>query len=120
MLLLLTGLWTILVVVFMALRPRPQSALFWLLIISAFASGGAYMLYSHFDSRRAKRRFSLWRHRLDSLVDLRDVKDDGHLHECFDDEEWDRIFQELQRMPAGSRSLRRAIEAIDPHFTNVA
>jgi len=40
----------------------------------------------------------------------------GHLYEHLDAEEWERVFALVERMPRGARSLRRAIEEVDPSF----
>jgi len=57
-----------------------------------------------------------WKQRLSSLIDNPDIKDDGHLFEQFDQNEWARIFFELERLPKENRSLRKAVQIVDPEF----
>ncbi|OGW54798.1 MAG: hypothetical protein A2Z46_02705 [Nitrospirae bacterium RBG_19FT_COMBO_55_12] len=114
----LIGFWAALLVAFFVLRPSARSLLFWVLIIPAFVSGVWYLWYSHLQSRSTQRDFSAWQERLDALVDIKDIEDDGHLFEWFDRFEWERIFSEIERMPKGLRSLRKAISAVDPEFVD--
>ena len=78
------------------------------------------LLVSHLDSRRAIQELADWRRRLDAIVNMKGFEDDGHLHEYFEAEERERLIQELERMPKGSRSLRRAIEIVCPELVNGA
>jgi len=66
------------------------------------------------ETLRAKRAFSLWETRLHSLATTIDVEDDGHLYEWLDPPQWDAVFSELEKAPMGSRSLRKAMQAVAP------
>ena len=109
-------MWAVCLGAFLFVRPAPWSAGFWLLLVPAFAAGVAYMVAAYRSSLRTMHEAQAWSARLRAAVDTLDVEDDGHLHEWFDAAQWERIFGELERMPKGSRSLRRAIEAVDPGF----
>ncbi|HEU4342188.1 MAG TPA: hypothetical protein VFU31_11505 [Candidatus Binatia bacterium] len=109
-------LWAALLGVFIFVRPASGSWLFWTLLIVVSLVAAAYLLWSYLESKSLKESVLVWRHRLDSLVDIMDVEDDGHLYEWFDPPDWDRILLELERMPKGSRNLRKAIKIIDPDF----
>ena len=73
-----------------------------------------------FVSYRTEKRETLeladWQRRLDAVVDVRDFDDDGHLYEYFETDERERLIQELERMPRGSRSLRQAIKIVNPEI----
>lgn len=77
------------------------------------------MLRSFKESKNSNQNYRIWKNRLDQLIsgDF-DVKDDGHLYEWFDKKEWEKIFGELEKMPNGARSLKRAILSIDPDYTD--
>ena len=111
---LLVALWAGLLIAFMVVGPRPSSVLFWLLIGGAIAVGGLYMLAARRDSSRTRREWRDWSRRVAEMVDVNDYVDDGHLFESLDDAERQRVVAELARMPAGSRSLKRALELVCP------
>jgi hypothetical protein len=79
-------------------------------------AGATYMWLSHRETRREVVAAQAWQRRYDDLADHHDVPDDGHLYECFDSAQWGRVFEELEGMPPGQRSLRKAIMAVDPSF----
>ena len=108
------AVWAVLMIALLILRPRPDTGLFWFLVVSGFAFGGLHMWLSHMDSRRYARQWSAWEVRFRSLVDVNDIEDDGHLYEWFGSSDWDRIFLELEKMPRGTRNLRVAINAVKP------
>jgi hypothetical protein len=112
--LLLIVVWAALLIALIALRPSPSSFRFSLLLVPAMVCGGAYMLLSDLESRRTRRETLAWLRRLNELVDIHDFRDDGHLPEYLDDSERRRVIEELERLPRGSRSLRRAIAIVSP------
>jgi hypothetical protein len=114
--LLLITLWACLLVTFMVVRPSPYSPVFWLLVGSATIFGGFYMLLSHRESRRMQHATVSWLQQVHKLIDIDDYADDGHLPEYLDEAERRRVIEELERMPAGSRSLRRAIRIVCPEL----
>jgi hypothetical protein len=114
--LLLIVVWAGLLVAFMIVRPAPGSPLFWMLIGAATAIGGVYMLLSHRESRQVQREVTAWDRKISELVDLNDFEDDGHLAEYLDDAERRKVIEELERMPPGARSLRRAIGTVAPEL----
>jgi hypothetical protein len=107
-------IWAGLLIAFIAVRPVPYSLPFWLLAAAVAAAGGAHMFLSHRESRQSEVEISAWTRKLEQLVDVRDFDDDGHLPEYFDESERCRILAELERMPRGARSLRRAIGRVSP------
>ena len=76
------------------------------------------MLLSHRESRQVQRATVGWLQQLNNLVDIRDYADDGHLAEYLDEAEQRRVIEELERMPAGSRSLRRALSIVSPDLVD--
>jgi hypothetical protein len=104
----------------MVMRPSPYSLSFWLLAGSAMLSGGLYSLTSHMESKRVKRATLAWLQQVNELVDVRDFQDDGHLPEYLDESERRRVVEELERMPRGSRSLRRALGIVSPELVDDA
>jgi hypothetical protein len=110
----LLAIWAAFLVVLLVSRARPHEPLFWLLLVPSLLAGGGAMWVSSNDSRKARRMYAQWQARLATVGALTDVPDDGHLYEWFDQPEWDRIFQALERMPPGARSLRAAIATVDP------
>jgi len=114
--LFLIVVWAGLLIAFMIVRPAPTSLLFWVLIGSATAIGGVYMLLSHHESRQVQRDVTAWNRKVTQLADLHDFEDDGHLAEYLDHAERRRVIEELERMPPGARSLRRAIGTVAPEL----
>jgi hypothetical protein len=106
--------------IFMVMRPSSYSLSFWLLVGSAMLSGGLYSLTSHMESKRVKRATLAWLQQVNELVDVRDFQDDGHLPEYLDESERRRVVEELERMPRGSRSLRRALGIVSPELVDDA
>jgi hypothetical protein len=100
----------------MILRPSPYSLLFWLLAGSAMLFGGLYMLLTHRESSRTQHATLAWLRQVNELVDVHDFRDDGHLSEYLDESERRRVVEELERMPRGSRSLRRALGIVAPEL----
>ena len=113
---MLIVVWAALLVAFMGLRPAPRSFLFWMLIGSATAVGGAYMVLSRRESAEMERGVSAWNRRIRQLVDVHDFDDDGHLAEYLDEPERRVVIELLEQMPPGSRSLRTAIAAVAPEL----
>ena len=72
------------------------------------------MLLSHRESTRMQRQTLVWLRKINELVDVHDFQDDGHLSEYLDESERRRVVEELERMPRGSRSLRRALGIVAP------
>ena len=116
----LITIWAGLLIIFMVMRPSPYSLSFWLLVGSAMLSGGLYSLTSHTQSKRVKRATLAWLQQVNELVDVRDFQDDGHWPEYLDESERRRIVEELERMPRGSRSLRRALGIVSPDLVDDA
>jgi hypothetical protein len=114
--LVLVAAWAVLLVSFMVLRPRPHEARFWILVGAAIVVGVSYMLLEHLDSRRTEKDAAAWYARLMAAADVQDYVDDGHLHEWLDADERERLIQELQRMPPGARSLKRALGIVSPEL----
>jgi len=90
----------------------------WLLAVVGWAGYGVYLLVVGRKEKRESEKLAEWHRRLVAAVDVQDFEDDGHLHELFEPEERERLIQELERMPQGSRSLRRAIEIVSPELLN--
>jgi hypothetical protein len=59
----------------------------------------------------------MWQARLSKLVPTIDVDDDGHLYEWLDPPQWEAVFAMLEQTPRESRSLRQAMEAVEPEIT---
>jgi len=112
----LLAAWALLILALMVLRPRPNEMRFWLLFGPGLLAGVGYMIWSRRESRRDEADVADWNSRLAAAVDLPDFEDDGHLHECFTPEERERLIQELERMPRGSRSLKKAIGIVSPEM----
>lgn len=98
----------------MVLRPNPSSYLFWGIAFAALAAGGLYMRAERLESKKSADEWATWEKRLNTLVDVNDVNDDGHLYEWLDPPQWEAVFAELERMPKGVRSLRKAMSAVSP------
>ncbi len=104
----------LLAVVWQALRSRSH----WLswLVVGLVGAWGVHWFIRSRKEKREGEALAEWQQTLKSLVDVRDFEDDGHLHEWFEPAERERLVEELQRMPRGSRSLRRAIEIVNPEL----
>ena len=103
-------------VVWQAFRSR-SPWLSWLAVGLVVAWGVHWFITSRKEKREGE-TLADWHRRLESAVDVRDFEDDGHLHELFEPEDRERLIQELERMPRGSRSLRRAIGIVSPEIAN--
>src|SRR5687768_16336698 len=62
----------------------------------------------------------MWQTRLPTLVPVIDVADDGHLYEWLDPPQSEAVFALLEQAPRESRSLREAMEAVEPGITKYA
>ena len=114
--LLLVAIWASLLIIFMVVRPSPTSPVSWILIGSAMFVGVLYMQRSSQESGQTERATVAWLQQVHDLVDVQDYRDDGHLAEYLDEAERRRVLHELQRMPSGSRSLRRALAIVSPEL----
>lgn len=110
----LLAAWSLLALVYIILRPPPNRLLFWLIVIPGVAAGGFYTVLSRRDERREEGKVVAWNAKLAALVDVHDFEDDGHLHEDFTDAERLQVLSELERMPIGARSLKKAIGIVNP------
>ena len=117
---LLVTIWAGLLIVFMVVRPAPSSSVFWLLLGSSLLFGGLYMLVSQRESKQTQRMALAWLERVNELVDIHDFQDDGHLSENLDESERRKVIEELERMPRGSRSLRRALGIVSRELVDDA
>jgi len=109
--------WAAVLVIALFTRPAPGSPTFILLFGAAIVLGASLMLRSRLESREAKRAFEMWQARLSKLVPTIDVDDDGHLYEWLDPPQWEAVFAMLEQTPRESRSLRQAMEAVEPEIT---
>ena len=103
---------------FTIIRPRPDSAIFWIIVGVGTACLVANSIIDRKAANRDVMKYKMWQSRFSELVDIEDFEDDGHLNEWFTDSEWEAIFQKLESMPKGSRSIRTAIESIKPEIRN--
>ncbi len=110
----LSGVWLLLVLSFLVVRPRPFGLAFWVLTAAVALVGCAQMRRSWMNARADQAAFTDWSARLSALGVVRDVEEDGHLYEWLDPPEWQDVFAALENMPAGSRSLRQAILSTHP------
>jgi hypothetical protein len=109
--------WVAVVVALLVARPTRGSPLFVLLIGAALVLGASMTLRTHLENRREKRAFERWQARLRTVAPVMDVDDDGHLHEWLDPPQWEAVFAMLEQTPRESRSLRKAMEAVEPEMT---
>jgi hypothetical protein len=109
--------WVAVVMALLVARPTPGSPSFVLLVGVALVLGAAMTLRTHLENRADKRAFELWQARLRTLAPVMDVDDDGHLHEWLDPPQWEAVFAALEQTPRESRSLREAMEAVEPDIT---
>jgi hypothetical protein len=107
-------LWLVLLLSFVVVRPRPSSFAFWAWAAVVVAAGLAQMWRARAAAVAERKAFARWSDRLARLGVLRDVEDDGHLHEWLDPPQWQEVFAALEAMPADARSLRSAILATYP------
>ena len=82
------------------------------------AVGGVlYLALANRGSRAAaayRQEASWWTDRMEALQPIVDVEDDGHLFECLDVSDWEKVFSLLEKAPPGSRSLKSAIKSVAP------
>jgi hypothetical protein len=106
--------WLVLLVALVFMRPHPSTALFWVLAIAVVGVGIVQMARSRSEDARERAAYAEWSHRLSELGARIDLEDDGHLFEWLDPPQWQQVFARLEAMPAGSRSLRKAIQSTYP------
>jgi hypothetical protein len=106
--------WLALILSLLVVRPQPFGLAFWSLTAAVVLVGFAQMRRSRLEAVAEQDAFAHWSNRLSALGAVRDVEDDGHLYEWLDPPHWQDVFAALERMPAGSRSLRQAIRATHP------
>ena len=104
-----------------AIITQLQSSRSWWLTIFLVVCTVGWAVHA-FRARRRERteiaQLDDWYRRLEAVVDVRDFDDDGHLHEYFESADRELLIQELERMPRGSRSLRRAIKIVNPKLVD--
>ncbi len=111
--------WYVLVLVGLVWQmSRSRPPWLWLLVLVGWAGYGVYWLVTERKEKREADELAEWHRKLEAAIDVHDFEDDGHLHELFEPAERERLIQELERMPPGSRSLRRAIEIVSPELLN--
>ena len=94
-----------------------QTALIVLLSLAAVAG----LILNRVRLRRQRKQaaeFRLgWRRKFEAVMDDLTADPDGWTLDsilfCLDEPEWEEIYHELEKMPAGKRSLRKAIEITD-------
>lgn len=89
-----------------------------LLVVGLVIGWGVQRVISYRKDKRETLELADWRRRLDAVVDVRDFRDDGHFYEYFEPDERERLIQELERMPRGSRSLRQAVKIVNPDIVD--
>ena len=107
-------IWLVLLLSFMIVRPRPFTLAFWAWAAVVVGAGLLQMRRARAEALAEREAFVQWRDRLAGLGAVRDVEDDGHLHEWLDPPRWQDVFTALEAMPADARSLRSAILATHP------
>ena len=113
---LLMILWALVLVGVAIIQPPIEGPILWLLLIPAIVIGVAYILVWDRDHATEADEAGEWRVRVRSLADHLDFRDDGRLFECLSSVERERILSELVKMPKGSRSLSRAVQAVCPEL----
>ena len=109
--------WLAVVVIALVARPAPGSPSFVVLVGAVLVLGGWLTLRTHRENRAATGAFEVWQGRLTTLVPVIDVDDDGHLYEWLDPLQWEAVFSFLEQVPRESRSLREAMETVEPEIT---
>jgi hypothetical protein len=107
-------IWLVLLLSFLIVRPRPFTLAFWVWMAVVVGAGLLQMRRAHAEAVAEREAFVQWSDRLAGLGALRDVEDDGHLHEWLDPPQWQDVYAALEAMPADARSLRSAILATHP------
>lgn len=107
-------IWLVLLLSFLIVRPRPFTLAFWAWAAVVVGAGLLQMRRAHSEAAAEREAFVRWSDRLAGLGALRDVEDDGHLHEWLDPPQWQDVFTALEAMPANARSLRSALLATHP------
>src|SRR5262245_9700584 len=109
------------IMVVYALVTQLRSSRSWWRTIFVAACAGAWTVYAFHRRRREQAELAAlddWYRRLQAAIDVRDFDDDGHFHEYFEPADRERLIQELESMPRGSRSLRRAVEIVNPEVVD--
>jgi hypothetical protein len=108
--------WGALLVAFVIVQPETTSLAFWALVAAAVAAMIAQMSFAYRRATVEQETIDGLSARLDALgaiVDLEDGDDEDVL-ESLDARQWEDVFLALSKMPAGARSLRKAIVQTHP------
>lgn len=102
----------VLATVFLVLRPNPNEALFWFLVIPAIAANLGYVILSRRTDREYQNEVGDWIEELRSLVGDDDLQAtlerDPHFHD-YGEEERTEILLALRRQPSSRRSPDSAL-----------
>jgi hypothetical protein len=106
--------WLAILGLFLIVRPRPFTLVFWGFVVAVVLAGLAKIYRDRLDATVEKNAYRQWATRLVSLHAILDIEDDGHIYEWLDLQQWQDVFSALETMPKDSRSLRAAILATYP------
>jgi len=108
--------WVALLVAFIVLRPTVFSLVFWILAIGVAAATLAQMIDAYKAATLEQETIDALRNRLFALGAIVDVEDEDDVFEWLNAQQWEDVFSALQKMPAGSRSLRQAVLTTHPRL----
>jgi hypothetical protein len=89
------------------------------LLLICIVVWGVQLFFSYRNEAREESEWKEWQHSLHAAVDVRDFEiDERRLYNLLEPAERKRLIQELEQMPHGSRSFRRALEMVAREMVN--
>ena len=105
----LWAIWASLLLAFLLVGPRPSTLAFWVFLVIIFVAGGLLSRKQRAEASQQQDAFTAWSGRLTASGAIVDVDDDGHLYEWLDAAQWQAVFEALEQLPPGGRSLRQVL-----------
>jgi hypothetical protein len=106
--------WGALLLAFIFVPGTGNSVSFWALAVAAVAATGAQMINTYRRAEWERETVDGIEVRLEALGATLDLDEDVDALLLLDVEGWEDVFRALESMPAGERSVRRAIEQVNP------
>jgi hypothetical protein len=106
--------WGALLVAFIFVPGTGYSVAFWVLMVAAVAATGAQMVQTYRRAEWERETVDEIAVRLGALGATFDLDEDVDALLLLDVAGWEEVFRALESMPAGERSVRRAIQQTCP------
>ena len=83
-------------------------------MLAIFGAGGLLSRRQRTEAYQEQDAYAAWSDRLAASGAVVDVEDDGHLYEWLDPPQWQVVFEALEQLPLGGRSLHEVMQSKFP------